>query len=200
MLSQFTRCAKNLCSCLSSVAKQLYQRITQPARSNMVTGTLADLPRRRVELLAENALLRQRLIVLHRRTKTPRLTWRERLSLLFFARWDPNWKQVLRIIKPDTLLRWHREGFRLFWRWKSRVPVQTQPGRLALETIALIERMARENPLWGGGTRSRRIVEVGNSSRQTDYPEVHAGGALETADGAILVDDSEDARERHLGL
>jgi putative transposase len=69
--------------------------------------------------------------------------------MLFLARWVPNWKQVLRIIQPDTLLRWHRDGFRLFWKLKSRVPVPTQPQRLALETIALIERMARENPLWG---------------------------------------------------
>ena len=116
----------------------------------MVTGTLADLPRSRAELLAENALLRQQLIVLHRRTKTPRLTSRERLSIVFLARWVANWKHVMQIIKPDTLLRWHREGFRLIWKFKSRVQVQTQPGRLARETIALIERMAT--------TRARRAA------------------------------------------
>jgi putative transposase len=149
MLSQITRCAKKLLSCLSSAAKQLFRRITQPARSNIMTGTLADLPRSRAELLAENVLLPQQLIVLHRRMKTLRLTWRERLSLLFLARWVPNWKQVLQIIKPDTLLRWHREGYRLFWKFKSRVHAQTQPQRLSPETIALIQRMARENPLWG---------------------------------------------------
>jgi putative transposase len=77
----------------------------EPARPNLVTGTLADLPRSRAELLAENALLHQQLIVLRRRTKTPRLTWRERLSLLFLARWVLHWKQVLQIITPDTLLR-----------------------------------------------------------------------------------------------
>ena len=87
-------------------------------------------------------------MVLHRRTKTPRLTWRERLTLLLLARWVPNWKQVLQIIKPDTLLRWHREGFRLFWKLKSRLAVQTPPQRLAPETIAFIQRMARDNPLW----------------------------------------------------
>jgi transposase InsO family protein len=149
MLSQTKRFATNMFSRLSSAANRLFRRITRPASANMVTGTLADLPRSRTELLAENALLRQQLIVLHRRTKTPRLTWRARLSLLFLARWVPNWKQVLQIIKPETLLRWHREGFRLFWKWKSRVPVRTQPQRLAAETIALIEQMARENRLWG---------------------------------------------------
>lgn len=114
MLSQLTRCAKNLWARLSSAASQLLRRLTEPARPNLVTGTLADLPRSRAELLAENALLRQQLIVLRRNTKTPRLTWRERYSLVFLARWVPNWKQVLQIIQPDTLLRWHREGFRLF--------------------------------------------------------------------------------------
>jgi putative transposase len=104
-----------------------------------VTRTLADLTRSRAERLAENALLRQQLMVLRRRTKTQRLTRRERLSLLFLARRVPDWKQVLQMIKPDTLLRWHREGFRLFWKRKSFVPVQTQPQRLAPETIALIE-------------------------------------------------------------
>ena len=111
MLSQLTRCAQNLCARLLSAARQLLRRLTEPARPNLVTGTLADLPRSRVELLSENALLRQQLIVLRRTTKTPRLTWRERLSLVFLARWVPNWKQVLQIIQPDTLLRWHQDGF-----------------------------------------------------------------------------------------
>jgi len=115
MLSQLTRCAQILWARLSSAARQLFRRLTEPAHPNQVTGTLADLPRSRAELLAENALLRQQLIVLRRTTKTPRLTWRERLSLVFLARWVTNWKQVLQIIQPDTLLRWHREGFRLFW-------------------------------------------------------------------------------------
>jgi putative transposase len=107
---------------------------------------LADLPRSRAELLAENALLRQQLIVLGRRAKTPRLTWRERLSLVFLACWVANWKQVLQIVHPDALLRWHRAGFRLFGKLESRVPVHTQPQRLAPDTIALIEPMARESP------------------------------------------------------
>ena len=75
------------------------------------------------------------------------------MSLVFLAHWVPNWKQVLQIIQPDTLLRWHREGFRLFWKLKSRQQMQTQPQRLALETIALIEQMAwrvtLRSRLWG---------------------------------------------------
>ncbi len=105
----------------------LFRRLTEPARPNLVTATLADLPRSRAELLAENAPLRRQMIVLGRRTRMPRLTGRERLSLLLFARWVPDWKQVLQIIKPDTLLRWPRAGFRRFWKWKSRGQVKTQP-------------------------------------------------------------------------
>jgi|SRR5579859_3483545 len=145
MLSQLTQSTKNLWTRLSSGASQLDRRLIEPARPNLVTGTLADLPRRRAELLPENALLRQQLIVLRRNTTTSRLTWRERLSLLFLARWVPNWKHVVQIIKPDTLLRLHREGLRVFWKLKSRTQVQTQPQRLAAETIALMQRMAREN-------------------------------------------------------
>jgi putative transposase len=147
MLSKITQFATKLLSRLATAANHLFRRITEPARSNIVTATLADLPRTRLELLAENSLLRQQLIVLHRQVKTPRLTWRERLSLLFLAHWAPNWKHTLQIIQPDTLLRWHREGFRMFWKFKSRVPKPSN--RLAAETIALIQRLAGENPLWG---------------------------------------------------
>jgi putative transposase len=149
MLSQLTRCAKNLWARLSSAANQFLRHLLQPARPNLLTGTLADLPRSRAELLAENALLRQQLIVLHRTTKTPRLTGPEQWSLVVLAHWVPNWKQVLQVVQPDTLLRWHRAGFRLFWKLKSRRPVAIQPQRLAATTIALIEQMARENRLWG---------------------------------------------------
>jgi putative transposase len=124
------------------------RRLTEPARPNLMTGTLADLPCCHAELLAENAELRQQLIVLGRSTKTPRLTWREHLSLILPAIWVPNWKQVLQIIQPDILLRWHRESLWRFWKLKSRKQTQTQPQRLGSDTIALIQRMARENPLW----------------------------------------------------
>lgn len=73
-LSQLTRFAKRLWARLSTAANQLFPHLMQPATTHLVTGTLADLPRSRSELLAENALLRQQLIVLHRQVKTPRLT------------------------------------------------------------------------------------------------------------------------------
>ena len=82
MFSLLKRFAKKLWTPLSNGANRLFRHILAPAQSNLVTVTLADLPRRRTALIAENALMRQQLIVLHRQVKTPRLTWRERLSLL----------------------------------------------------------------------------------------------------------------------
>jgi hypothetical protein len=130
------------------------------------------------------------------------LMWRERLSLVFLARWVPNWKEGLQIIQQDTLLRWHREGFRVFWKLKSRRPVQTQRQRLAPETIALIEQMARgaSQSFVGRGTDSGRVDEVEYQGGQAHHPEIHAGGALQTAVRAILVDVSGDAWEGYLGL
>jgi transposase InsO family protein len=67
-----------------------------------------------------------------------------RLTLVWLSRWF-NWRQALAIVHPQTFLRWHRQGFQLFWRWKSR------PGRppIPADLQALIRRMARENPSWG---------------------------------------------------
>src|SRR5918911_294277 len=87
--------------------------------SSLVLGTATDLPRGKPELVAENALLRQQLIVLARSTKRPRLTRSDRVLLVLLASRVPSWRQALRIVQPATLLRWHRSGVRLLWRWRS---------------------------------------------------------------------------------
>ncbi len=131
-----------------SVADRLFRRVTAPARSSSSPAAiLSDLPRSRAELLAENALLRHQLLILNRQVKRPKLNRRDRFWLLALAGRVSNWKQVLLIIQPDTLLRWHRQGFRLFWRRRSRS--KTNQPKLNRETIDLIRRMARENVLWG---------------------------------------------------
>lgn len=159
MFDQLVHIAKRTWDRLAKAAHQWFRRITQPARSNPVTGTLADLPRNRAQLLAENAFLRQQLAVLHRQTKTPRLSTRDRLSLLLLARWVPNWKSILQIVRPETLLRWHRAGFRLFWRWKSRR--RESAGRLNAQTIELIQRLAHENRLWGAERIRGELLKLG---------------------------------------
>jgi putative transposase len=118
---------------------------TKPACSGQALGTIADLVRSKSELMAENALLRQQLIVLRRSVKRPTLTRTDRVLLVLLASRVRAWRQALLIIKPDTLLRWYREGFRLFWRHKSKATTRTS--QVPAETIALILEMAAHNRL-----------------------------------------------------
>jgi putative transposase len=96
-------------------------------------------------LAAENLFLCKQLALYQERHVRPkRATNATRIVLTVLARWF-NWRQALVIVQPATLIRWHRQGFRLFWRRKSK------PGRPLLpdELRALIRRMARDNPSWG---------------------------------------------------
>jgi putative transposase len=104
-----------------------------------------DLARGKSELIAENALLRQQLIILRRQIKRPRYTKTDRLLLVLLARAVRAWRQALLIVQPETLLKWYRQGFRLFWKHRSK-PKSTQ-AKLAAETISLIKEMARNNRL-----------------------------------------------------
>jgi putative transposase len=96
-------------------------------------------------LAAENLFLRKQLALYQERgVKPKRVTPAIRLALVWLARWF-DWRRALIIVQPQTLSRWHRQGFRLFWRWKST------PGRLPIppDLQALIRRMACENLTWG---------------------------------------------------
>jgi hypothetical protein len=106
----------NFCKSLGSRPKQW----TKPTTATLVTISLTDMTRSKADLIAENAMLRQQLIVLNRQVKRPHLTNGDRLRLVLLARCTQFWRQALHIIQPDTLLRWHRELFRLYWRYKSR--------------------------------------------------------------------------------
>lgn len=99
------------------------------------------------QIIAENALLRQQLIILNRQAKKLHFTQSDRLWLILLASRILHWKDTLLILKPETLLRWHRHGFRLFWKFKSRNH-GSRP-RLAPETIRLIQQMVNDNLLWG---------------------------------------------------
>src|SRR3954453_13434541 len=93
---------------------------TKPASSSQVLDTARDLLRSKRELVAENALLRQQVIVLKRSVKQPKLTRHDRWLMVLLSSKLPHWKQALLIIQPETLLRWHRELFRWVWRRKSQ--------------------------------------------------------------------------------
>lgn len=115
--------------------------------SHGATGLLIDALRSRRALVAENALLRQQLIVLQRHVKRPKLTARARLAMVVLARFTSTWRDALLLVQPDTVLRWHRAGFRALWRRRTRT--RTRVPRVPAGTVSLIERMARENRLWG---------------------------------------------------
>ena len=96
----------------------------------------------------ENLALRHQLVVLQRAVARPRLTRWARIFWVWLSRLWASWRSSLVIVQPATVLAWHRKGFQLYWRWKSRANPVGRP-RLDLEIRRLIRRMARENPTWG---------------------------------------------------
>ena len=111
-------------------------------------------------LEAENAALRHQLIVLRRKMRgRVRLTNSDRLFFIQLYRWFPSVLKVITVIRPETLVRWHRAGFRWYWRWKSR----SLGGRPQIDTElrALIRRMSVENPLWGAPRIHGELLKLG---------------------------------------
>jgi hypothetical protein len=111
-------------------------------------------------LEAENAALRHQLIVLRRKMpgRIP-LTNDDRWFFVQLYRWFPSILNVFTIIRPETLVRWHRAGFRKYWRWKSR----SRGGRPLVESDlrALIRQMSLENPLWGAPRIHGELLKLG---------------------------------------
>ena len=129
-----------------------------PAVATAIAAVAVDTTRTKQELVAQNALLRQQLIVLRRSVNKPRIEDSDRLIMVLLARLDTGWRQVLEIVQPDTLLRWHRRLFKLIWRRKS-MP-KGQPARLPQETIDLIRKMATENT-WGAERIRGELLKLG---------------------------------------
>src|SRR6202158_4311268 len=114
----------------------------------------------KLRLQAENAVLRHQLNVLRRRLHgRVRLTNNDRWFFIQLYRWVPSILQVLTIIRPETLVRWHRAGFRCYWRWKSR-PLGGRP-QIDTELRALIRRMSMENLLWGTPRIHGELLKLG---------------------------------------
>jgi putative transposase len=108
----------------------------------------------------ENALLRQQLIVASRKVKRPIFRAHERGFVVLLASLLPQWRNALLLVKPDTVLRWHREGFRLFWRWKSK-NTKSCTSRVDPDVIALIHRMATESVTWGAERIRGELLKLG---------------------------------------
>lgn len=127
--------------------QERFSRWIKPRTASFLLGTFADMTRGKSELLAENALLRHQLVILRRQIKRPVYKKRDRLLMVLLARMVRTWKQALFLVQPETLLRWHRELFGVFWKRKSKA--HSRKPRLSPETITLIKEMAANNGLWG---------------------------------------------------
>ena len=103
----------------------------------------------RDELILENLALRQQLSVFRREHLRPRLSWRDRVFWVCLKRVWSKWRNPLLIVKPETVVRWHRQGFRMYWRWSSSSGRKRGRPLTKAEIRELIRRMARENPTWG---------------------------------------------------
>ena len=121
----------------------------------------------RTRLALENLALRQQLAVLQRGVTRPKLNDGDRMFWSMACEFLSDWKEHLVIVKPDTVVRWHRHGFRYYWRWKSRA----KPGRPKIDAalIALIRRMSMENVLWGAPRICAELVLLGYTV--ADAPE-----------------------------
>ncbi len=144
--------------CLHALSSR-FAHWTKPLLTSLPLQTLADLGRSNSELIAENALLRQQLIILQRQVKRPTFTRTDRILLVLLARLVRTWQQALSIVQPDTLLRWHRELFRLYWKRKSKA--SSHKPKVAEETINLIREMAKYNRLWGAERIRGELLKLG---------------------------------------
>jgi putative transposase len=124
-------------------------------------GTLSSMFRSRAMLELENLALRHQVGVLQRSArKRPRLTPADRLLWVALSRLWRDWRSALAIVKPETVVAWHRAGSRRFWTWKVR---RGHPGRpvISREVRDLIRRMCRENPRWGAPRVHGELLKLG---------------------------------------
>jgi putative transposase len=125
----------------------------------ILIGTLRSAVRTRRELALENLALRQQLAVWKSREPRPRLTEMDRIFWVLLSRLWTGWRQSLQLVRPATVVGWHRQGFRRYWAWKSR----RRSGRplISTELRDLIRRMSYANPLWGAPRIHGELLKLG---------------------------------------
>ena len=125
----------------------------------ILVWTLRSTIRTQRELALENLALRQQVAVWKVRQPRPQLTATDRLFWVVLSRLWKNWRSSLQVVRPETVVRWHRQGFRRYWAWKSR----HRRGRPAIGTEVrdLIRRMSRANPLWGAPRIHGELLKLG---------------------------------------
>jgi hypothetical protein len=148
----------------------------------LLLAILASPFKSKCQLEVENVALRHQVMVLRRQAcGRVRLTNLDRFFLVQLYRWFPSILQVLAIVQPETVIWWHRAGFRRYWRWKSR----SRGGRpqIDVELRALIQRMSIENPLWGAPARPWRAAQA-LRGRTVDSGQIH-GQAMGTVQSGM---------------
>jgi hypothetical protein len=139
----------------------------------LIFWAILDLFRSRASLEAEIVVLRQQLNVLRRKSaRRPAFSAFDRLFFAGLYRIAPEIKNALAIVRPETVIRWHRAGFRLFWRWKSR-PRSGRP-KVTLEVRQLIRDMSLANPLWGAPRIHGELLKLGIDIGQTSVAKYMA--------------------------
>ena len=124
----------------------------------IIARTIWSTLRSHQALAIENLALRQQLAVFKYRHPRPRLTDADRLFWVVMSQIWVDWRESLHIVQPETVVRWHRQGFRYYWRWKSR---RRGRPRIDPEIRQLIRRMCRANPLWGAPRIHGELLKLG---------------------------------------
>jgi hypothetical protein len=136
-----------------------------------VVATLRSTTRSRLELAAEVFALRHQLAVLRQRAPARlRLGRVDRLVWVLLSRVWTGWRETVQIVSPDTVVAWHRQGFALYWRWRSRPRGLGRPP-ISLETRALIRQMQQANPLWGAPRVHAELLKLGIEISQATIAE-----------------------------
>ena len=123
-------------------------------------GALRAALRTRTDLALENLALRQQLALLRRRSKRPQFGRLDRLLWMWLSNQWAGWREALHLVRPATVIRWHRQGFRAFWTWKSRRERVGRP-RIGSEFAELVRTMALANPLWGAPRIHGELLKLG---------------------------------------
>jgi transposase InsO family protein len=138
----------------SAILRSMFELLT------LVLAVLRTGLRSRTDLLAENLLLRHQLAVLTRPTRQrPEVRARDKLLWVVAHRLCRDWRRHLVLVRPETVVAWHRRGWRLFWRWRSRCSLGRP--RLSREVRDLIAVMSRDNPIWGTERIRGELLELG---------------------------------------
>src|ERR1700756_1386453 len=162
----------------------------------LILGILASRFKARATLEAENLVLRQQVNVLRRRTpKRPHLNNTDRFLFVWLYRWFPSVLEVVVIVRPETIIRWHRAGFRAYWRWRSRNRVGRP--KVSAELRTLIGEMSRANALWGAPRIHGELLKLGFEVAQSTVARYMCRHSRPPSQGWRTF--SQQSRRRHRG-